>query len=424
MFFHEAFHPHRISDEFDEILGYRCDFMNLASIRVAGSSFFVRLVLFGCLSVFLPFFLMADYPSSHSHSHHSQPGYYHHQQQHQHPEEEEATVWVPSPFDDVPIPPQQRTQSAVYGYDYGGFAPYSKYDEDMFAGNGPKKDDFAPETHYASQPLGGYEAPRQESHRGRSYTSAPSHYAPAPVAVEPPLYPEGSHVCPVCSLLQEDPLPAVVLHCPRCDSKYCFFCNDRITDNLPCAKKVCRHRCKAFWREEDSEFNRYNVKPLKDKASKRAKRKMQSAGYVAGVGACGVASAGLVAAGVAGVPFTAGFSLILIPAAIVPFEGARATLDRRRRYNMLIKDKKRQSVRSQIRLETHGNEGERGAGAASSSSSSSSFSSSSSSAPHMIVDPSPSAPSSSSSSSSASFASHSSTSFASQSSSSSRRANY
>jgi hypothetical protein len=50
-----------------------------------------------------------------------------------------------------------------------------------------------------------------------------------------------------------------------------------------------------------------------------------------------------------------------MPTAIVPYEGARATLERRRRWTLQCKDKKRQSVRSQIRLS---NENERQAGPA------------------------------------------------------------
>jgi len=113
---------------------------------------------------------------------------------------------------------------------------------------------------------------------------------------------------------------------------------------------------------EDQEFSQYNVRPIKDKKSKVVKRKLQNAGYAAGVGACAVSSACLVAAGIAGVPFTAGFSLLLLPVAVVPFEGARATLDRQRRFNMMVKDKKRQSIRSQIRLSESQVDNERGHG--------------------------------------------------------------
>ena len=56
----------------------------------------------------------------------------------------------------------------------------------------------------------------------------------------------------------------------------------------------------------------------------------------------------MVTAGVLGVPFTAGFSLVLVPMALAPFHGAKETWRRKSRWSLHLKDKKRQSVRSQI----------------------------------------------------------------------------
>ena len=115
-----------------------------------------------------------------------------------------------------------------------------------------------------------------------------------------------------------------------------------------------------MWKQEDKEFAEYNVTPMKLKRSTKVKRKFQNAGYGLGVGACGVASATfvfsvlfflfflffsflffskiqhpffpffsspslsrMVAAGVVGVPFTAGFSLALIPLAAAPVAGGK-----------------------------------------------------------------------------------------------------
>ena len=56
----------------------------------------------------------------------------------------------------------------------------------------------------------------------------------------------------------------------------------------------------------------------------------------------------MVCAGIAGVPFTAGLSLALIPAAAAPVAGGKMALDRRKRWITQCKDKRRQTVRSQI----------------------------------------------------------------------------
>ena len=98
-----------------------------------------------------------------------------------------------------------------------------------------------------------------------------------------------NHICPTCFHHYENPLPALVLRCPHCESNYCFFCSKKRKDSLPCILRACKAKRKRFWKEENDFFSEYNVAPLKDPKGKRVKRKAQNVGYVAGAGALGAA---------------------------------------------------------------------------------------------------------------------------------------
>ena len=121
---------------------------------------------------------------------------------------------------------------------------------------------------------------QQGESQGRSRTESMAGMAPLDI-----------RTCPVCKSWNDDPLMTLVIRCPACDNKYCCFCLIKLPDGLPCGKKFCRKKTKAFWRQEDQEFAEYNVQPMKVGRAKKAKRGMQNAGYGVGVGVCGIASA-------------------------------------------------------------------------------------------------------------------------------------
>ena len=130
----------------------------------------------------------------------------------------------------------------------------------------------------------------QQGGRGRSATSGGSSMT-VHSGIGPYVEEMDGHVCPGCKLQWLDPLPALVLDCPRCEHKYCFFCNMSLNrDGLPCAKKYCKRQRKIMWAEEDAHWKQQQVDKPKEKGGKKMKRRATNAAYGAGVAACATTS--------------------------------------------------------------------------------------------------------------------------------------